>query len=147
MMSGRPVVVGGASALRLLGSPRSFFAPADLVSGEETFQHDLHGPTFLGIEVDSRLEGKPECLIVGESGIIAEDQRVRAHREGDGQAPQDAERRFRRSRLVALELGDMDAGPLGHRVLGEAACTTESSEPFGEVHGRNPTPEGVDHIE
>ena len=123
-----------APQARLAGT---LFAPYSFVTGQEGLEQGAH-VVLLGLVQEHRgLEEQPQGLVGGEAFVVAEHQRVGAHREGDGQAPQCPQRGLGGAGLVAAQLGDVHLGPLGQGDLGEPGLAAKQSQAFPELHLRD----------
>lgn len=115
------------------------------MAGQEALEHDPDGLTLVGIEVDGGLESQPQRLVLGKAIALAEDQRVGADGQGDGQLAEDSDGRLVGAGLVALELGDVDAHSLGQRRLRQAPSTPQLGQVLGELHDGNDSGLGTGH--
>jgi hypothetical protein len=144
-VAGLPCSARAAATLATvpLRSPAAVSGPAGsvvgvsgVVAGDERVE-DFADRGALGVvEERGGFEGETECLVVGEAGVVAEDEGVSGAREGDGQSPQCGEGWFGSAGFVLAQLGDVDAGALGQRHLGEVAGPAQAGKRLGEGHGR-----------
>jgi hypothetical protein len=84
-----------------------------VVAGDERVEDLADGGSFGVVEEGGGLEGEAKCFVVGEAGVVAEDEGVGRARQGDRQSPQCGEGRLGTAGFVLAELGDVDAGALG----------------------------------
>lgn len=125
----------------LAGSP-----PTCLVAGDESFDEDAERLLLVCVEPFGRLEAAGEHRR-GRPAPLAEDELVSADRQCDGQAPQSCHRGLGHPRLVAAQLGHVDARALGQLDLGEVGRLTGRAQVLGELHGRDRSHDGVDGCE
>jgi len=117
--------------------PGPLFAPGGLVAGQEGAEQGAHVGLFALVQEHGGLEGQAEGLVSGEALLVAEHQRVGAHRQGNSQAAQRPERGLGGARLVAAQLGDVDPGPLGQGDLGEPGLPSQLGQALAELHGQD----------
>jgi hypothetical protein len=127
------------------GPARPVFRVSGVVAGDEGVEDLADGGPLGVVEEGSGFEGETQCLVLGETGVVAEDEGVGRARQGDGQSPQGGEGWLGAAGFVLAQLGDVDTGAQGQRHLGEVPGSTEPGEGLGEGHGQERYPElGLD---
>ena len=117
------------------GATRPILGVSGGVAGDERVEELAHGRPFGVVEECGGLEGETEGLVVGEPGVVPEDEGVGGARQGDGQSAQRREGRLGTAGFVLAQLGHVDAGTLGQCDLGEAPRSAQAGERLGEGHG------------
>ena len=95
------------------GPARSVLGVSGAVAGDEGVEDFANGGPLGVVEEGGGFEREAECLVVGEAGVVSEDEGVGGAREGDREAPQGGQGRFGSAGLVLAQLGHVDAGALG----------------------------------
>ena len=108
------------------GPPRPVLGVSGVVAGDERVEELGHRGPFGVVEESGGLEGETERLVVGEPGVVAEDEGVGGARQGDGQSAQRREGRLGSAGFVLAQLGHVDAGTLGQGDLGEAPGSAQA---------------------
>ena len=117
------------------GPARPILAVSGVVARHERVEEFGHRRPFGAVEEGGGLEGESERLVVGEPGVVSEDEGVGGARQGDGQPAQRREGRLGTPGFVLAQLGHVDAGALRQGDLGEAPGSAQVGEGLGEGHG------------
>jgi hypothetical protein len=105
-----------------------------LVAEEGVFNEGADGCLFFGAYLADCSEVVVEA--VGDGAFcFFEDERIWADGEGDGESSKDAEGGLAGAALVAAQLGDVDADPVGERRFSERPLSAEGGEAGSEGHG------------
>lgn len=127
------------------GPTRPVLGVSGAVAGDERVEELAHRRPLGVVEESGGLEGEPQGLVVGESGVVSKDKGVSGTGQGNGEPAQRREGRFGTAGFVLAQLGHVDAGALRQGHLGEAPGSAQAGEGLGEGHGatRYPRP-GLD---
>ena len=116
------------------GPARSVLGVSGAVAGDERVEDFANGGPLGVVEEGGGFEREAECLVVGEAGVVSEDEGVGGAREGHRQSPQCGEGRLGSAGFVLAQLGHVDPGALGQRDLGEVPGSAQAGEGLGESH-------------
>jgi DNA primase len=106
---------------------------------QESVQHGFDGRSLVVVQQDGGFKGQTQRVVVGKSGVSAEDQSITTDRQGYGEFTHDTKRRLGEPLLIAAELVGVHSDSLGQGRLRESTLTSDRSEIFGEAHGEHTT--------